>query len=158
MKIRNEPPLSRMICFLALEIQSITDQMLKPYNITMEQLWVLKCLSLNKAQLTQRELSTKSSKAPANITKIIDRLEKKSFVTRQTSSKDRRVCIVTITKRGKSLVQKTDAPLQEFSSRFNSGIDAKSWNATKQSLNIVYTNLRHMSKILKNTTCRRGAK
>jgi len=36
MKIQKELLLSRTICCLALEIQNITDRMLKPYNITME--------------------------------------------------------------------------------------------------------------------------
>ena len=149
MKIQKELLLSRTICSLALEIQNITDRMLKPHNITMEQLWVLRCLSVNNAKLTQRELCQKSSKTPANITRIIDRLENKSFVVRLVSPDDRRSCLVTLTVRGRALIRETDHVLESFSCQFSSGIDPESLNTTKQALDSMNSNLSKMSKALK---------
>jgi len=77
MKTQKELLPGRTICSLALKIQNLTNRMLKPHNITMEQLWVLRCLSENNDGLTQNELCQKSFKTPANITRIIDRLESK---------------------------------------------------------------------------------
>ena len=82
MKVQKETSLSRTICLLAQEIQNITDRMLKPCNVSMAQLRVLRCLSENNVALSQNDICQKSSKSPANITRIIDRLEKKSFVIR----------------------------------------------------------------------------
>lgn len=147
MKTQKELLLSRMICSLALKIQKTADRMLTPYNITMEQLWVLRCLSVNSSKtLTQSELCRKSFKAPANITRIIDRLERKSFVVRQASPDDRRSYLVALTKRGQLLIRETDTILDAFSYQFGLGVDPASLGVTKHVLNIMNTNMSKMPK------------
>lgn len=147
MKTQKELLLSRMICSLALKIQKTADRMLTPYNITMEQLWVLRCLSVNSSKtLTQSELCRKSFKAPANITRIIDRLERKSFVVRQASPDDRRSYLVALTKRGQLLIRETDTILDAFSYQFGLGVDPASLSVTKHVLNIMNTNMSKMPK------------
>lgn len=147
MKMQKELLLSRMICSLALEIQKTSDRLLIPYNITMEQLWVLRCLSGNSSNaLTQSELCRKSFKAPANITRIIDRLERKSFVVRQASPDDRRSYLVALTKRGQFLIRETDTILDAFSYQFGLGVDPASLGVTKHVLNIMNTNMGKMPK------------
>jgi len=148
MKVQKETSLSRTICLLAQEIQNVMDRMLKPFNVTMEQLWILMSLSENNVALSQNDICQKSSKSPANITRIIDRLEKKSFVIRQASLNDRRACIVALTGRGRSLLQGTDVILKYFSSQFSSGINPESWDTTKQTLDTMIANLAGMSKEL----------
>ncbi len=111
MELHREESLSQAIYFLSLEIQNVLDRMLKPYSVTMEQLYLLKVLSKEDTELTQREICQKTSKTPANITRFIDRLESKLFVTRQSSPKDRRVCIVVLARQGRSLLQEVDIVL-----------------------------------------------
>ena len=148
MIVRSETPLSRTICILALEIQKTTDRILKSYNVTTEQLWVLKSLSTSNGGLTQKEICQKSSKKPANITGIIERLKRKPLVIQQASTNDRRACILTLTEQGRSLLQKTDVIFEHFSSRFSVGINSISLNATKQALNTMSDNLVGISEEL----------
>jgi DNA-binding MarR family transcriptional regulator len=132
---------------MSLDIQSIMDQMLKPYNLTMEQLWVLRCLSDKNPQFTQSEICLKTSKTPANLSRILNRLENKSFVLRLPNPSDRRAHIVVLTDRGRSLLQEVDVIVEYFSAKFSSGIDAQTWETMRRAMNIMNDNLSGISKI-----------
>lgn len=132
---------------MSLDIQSIMDQMLKPYNLTMEQLWVLRCLPDKNPQLTQNEICLKTSKTPANLSRILNRLENKSFVLRLPNPSDRRAHIVVLTDRGRSLLQEVDVIVEYFSDKFSSGIDAETWETMRRAMNIMNDNLSGISKI-----------
>lgn len=150
MELQSEKSLSRAICLLSLEIQIVLDRMLKPYNVTMEQLYLLKILSQGDMELTQREICQKTSKTPANITRFIDRLEKKLFVTRQSTPKDRRACVVVLTGKGQCLLQEVDAVLSRFASRFSSGIDMEDRERMSRGVDALMANVVNMSQELKN--------
>jgi DNA-binding MarR family transcriptional regulator len=124
------------------------DQMLKPYNLTMEQLWILKCISDKKMQLNQNEICLQMSKTPANLSRILNRLENKSFVLRQPNPNDRRAYIITLTGRGRSLLQEVDVIVEIFSAKFNSGINSETRKTIHQAMSIMNDNLSEISKIL----------
>lgn len=71
-------------------------------DITPEQWAVLNRLS-EKQGLTQRELARVSFKDTANITRIIDKLEKKQLVQRQANTTDRRIRKIYITEKGQEV-------------------------------------------------------
>ena len=137
--------LSRVICFLARDIQNFTDRILRPYNVTVEQLYVLRCLSEDNTGLTQREICQRTTKTPANVTRIIDRLERKSFIVRKTCPSDRRAFLVVLTGQGQSLLQQADVVLKSFSSRLRAGIDAEAQNIMKGAVGIMSANVDRMS-------------
>lgn len=149
MAIEREASLGRAIHFLAQKIQNITERMLKPYNVTMEQLWVLRCLSESNAELTQSDICRMISKTPANVSRIINRLVSKSLIGRQPSPKDRRFFIIELTDQGHSLLRDADFVVKNFPSRICSGIDAESQDTTKRALLIIRANIAGMSKSLK---------
>lgn len=53
----------------------------------------------------------------ANVTRLVDRLEVQGLVKRIQDTKDRRVSRVVITPKGKRLMDRMDAPVQELSDR-----------------------------------------
>ncbi len=75
-------------------------------NITMEQLGVLEILITN-GNMNMTELSKTVWKQNANITRIIDKLEKQKLVVRKAVEGDRRVNLISITPEGKHLYNKT---------------------------------------------------
>lgn len=92
----------RMISMTAQVVRSYADQRLKKYDLTVEQLQVMKHMSIERGQ-TQIELSSTIGKSPANVTRILDRLEVKGRIARQSNPEDRRTTLVFLTEKGKVL-------------------------------------------------------
>ena len=71
-------------------------------KITMEQLVVLEILKTN-GDMNMTELSKTVWKQNANITRIVDKLEKQELVERRTVEGDRRANLICITDKGTQL-------------------------------------------------------
>jgi DNA-binding MarR family transcriptional regulator len=76
-----------------------------PYGITPEQFTVLRRLAEQNG-ISQKELSIRAEKDQTNITRIVDQLEKKGLVRRETDKEDRRSFLTYITAEGKVLLEK----------------------------------------------------
>ena len=72
------------------------------FDITMDQLAVLEMLEVC-GEMNLTELSHKLGKQNANITRIVDKIEKRNLVSRRHIDEDRRAYILTITKKGVKL-------------------------------------------------------
>lgn len=72
-------------------------------DITPDQ-WVLLDTLNNMGELSQKEISGQSFKDAATISRIIDKLEKKSLVTRTSEQKDRRKTTIKLTQKGRHTV------------------------------------------------------
>ncbi len=72
-------------------------------SITMSQFGILEAL-LHIGPQNQRELGKKILKSGGNITLVIDNLEKRGFVTRETDPSDRRAVIISLTKEGEKFI------------------------------------------------------
>ena len=72
------------------------------FKITMEQLAILEMLSFY-GDMNMTELSHKTWKQNANITRIIDKLENQKLVVRRAVEGDRRANLLSITENGKQL-------------------------------------------------------
>lgn len=92
-------------------IQDYYRDVMDNYGITGPQLWALKTISQNES-LSLSALSQKMYLHPSTITGVVDRLEKKGFVTRNRDQADRRVVYVALTARGKHLSGKAPNPIQ----------------------------------------------
>jgi DNA-binding MarR family transcriptional regulator len=92
----------RLIALTGLALRSYADQRLKSHDLTVEQLQVLKQADVAGGQ-PQNKLSLLTSKSPANMTRILDRLEKKNRIVRRLNPDDRRSSLVFLTKDGKAL-------------------------------------------------------
>lgn len=74
------------------------------FKITMEQLAVLEIINF-QGDMNMTELSNAVWKQNANITKIVDKLEKNQLVVRRPVKGDRRANLVSITSEGKQLFE-----------------------------------------------------
>jgi DNA-binding MarR family transcriptional regulator len=92
-------------------IQDYSQKVSQKYGITGPQLWALKTIS-KAGSLSLGELSKKMYLHPSTVTGVVDRLQKKGYVSRDRTQKDRRVVKVLLTSQGKRLVKKAPNPVQ----------------------------------------------
>nr|WP_245252250.1 MarR family transcriptional regulator [Paenibacillus sediminis] len=102
-----------MISNTGRKLTQCLTQLTQDYNLTSEQFGLLLCLS-EEDGISQKELSRRTEKDPANITRILDQLERKGFVNRVTNSEDRRSYHTYITKSGKEAVRQIEPIEAEF--------------------------------------------
>ena len=74
-------------------------------EITTEQWSVMACL-WQKDKVTQQVLCTLTSKDKPSMTRLIDKLEKRNFVTRVSDHSDRRINLIHLTDAGIALQEK----------------------------------------------------
>ena len=145
MRCNHNEPLGRLIYEAAQDIKNFAEKILKPCGLTLEQFHLLKNMS-REAGMSQRELGDLVSKSPANITRILDRLESKSLVKRFDSPKDRRTTVVLLTPQGQAQVQEVSSIFESFSSGLTSGITHDEQEMTRKILSRLRSNLQSMSK------------
>lgn len=87
-------------------------KMVKNFGLSNPQCLVLKTIDVNGPS-SLASLSRYLNVTPANMTGLIDRLEKKGLVTRARKEGDRRVTIVELTKQGKPMSQSVPDPIEE---------------------------------------------
>lgn len=75
---------------------------LKPFHVTTEQWGVLRTLN-ETDHISQKELSERTDKDQATLTKILDLLEKNGFIERKPNPTDRRSFLIQITEKGREL-------------------------------------------------------
>lgn len=110
------------------------------YKITMEQLSVLEILS-NKGDMNMTELSKTVWKQNANITRIVDKLEKQQLVERRAVEGDRRANLVSITDKGKQLFEKVIPIVINVYTDITSDISKEEETVTLRVLNKIISHL-----------------
>ncbi len=103
------------IYYTASCLKKFADVFFKPFGLTDVQFNVMMLLgyqSGSKGGLSQAQLSDMMLVNRANITTLIDRMEKANLVVRTAAAKDRRYNIVKMTAKGKKLFAKVE-PLYE---------------------------------------------
>ena len=140
--------LGRHIYLTAQNIRNYAEKILAPYGMTLEQLHLLKNMPMDTG-ISQRELGALVNKSPANMTRILDRLESKSLILRMNNPMDRRCSRVVLTNAGNDLIQQVTGILASFSQSLTSGIDNGEMQATRAALDKIEANLQNMSQDLK---------
>lgn len=125
-------------------MRSYADQRLKSYDLTVEQLQVLKQTDLDVGQ-PQRKLSQLTGKSPANMTRILDRLEKKNKIVRTRNPDDRRSSLIFLTKDGERLRDEVTCLFEGLRSELVDGIDAEKQLIAIEVLRGIRNNIGKMS-------------
>ena len=76
----------------------------------------LKCLRLMSSEesLNNKDVSEKMNLSPSRITRIMDGLVKKGYMTREINKSDRRNMILSLSKKGKNLTNKLNTAFIEI--------------------------------------------
>ncbi|GGG19375.1 MarR family winged helix-turn-helix transcriptional regulator [Paenibacillus abyssi] len=100
--MREDESIGFMISNIGRKLSQKLTLRFQAYDITSEQWSVLNKLTL-KDGISQRELSERSEKDPANVTRILDQLERKGCIRRENNPEDRRSFLIFVTENGKKL-------------------------------------------------------
>ncbi len=84
---------------IGLGIRARFAEAMRAHGLTFAQVMLMKHLR-GQGRLTVRELADALEVTPANVTGIVDRLEREGLVTRARSGEDRRVVFVRLTENG----------------------------------------------------------
>jgi MarR family 2-MHQ and catechol resistance regulon transcriptional repressor len=85
-------------------VSSAATAYISAHQLTVSQFGVLDAV-YHVGPMCQRDVAEKTLKSTANITTVIDNLEKRGLVERKRSSEDRRYIAVHITETGKQLLE-----------------------------------------------------
>ncbi|MCE9501257.1 MAG: MarR family transcriptional regulator [Leptospira sp.] len=98
--------LNAFICLMRASdsLNSRLNTFLGSSNLSVSQFGILECL-YHLGPICQKEISTKILKSTANITTVIDNLEKRGLVKRVRQKDDRRYILIHLTDKGKGKIQ-----------------------------------------------------
>lgn len=135
--------LGRVIYRTSLKLRNYAEKLLSPYDLTVEQYHLLKNTSAEEG-LSQNQLCEIVGKKPANITRILDRLEKKGWIERQPHPEDRRSSLVYLTKEGMRISAKVLSDFESYSSWFIAGISPEEEQVCRQVLQKIDGNIKKL--------------
>jgi MarR family transcriptional regulator, organic hydroperoxide resistance regulator len=121
-------------------IQDYSHEVSEKFGITGPQLWALKTISQNES-LSLSDLSERMYLHPSTMTGVIDRLERKGYVTRSRDKVDRRVIYVQLSAEGKRLAKRAPNPAQ---GKMIYGLK----HLKKGELNLIYDSVQKLVKIM----------
>ena len=104
------------------ELSHAVDQFFRPFGITSSQYNVLRILRGAGADgLCRNEISERMVTATPDMSRLLDRMEKAGWVTRERAEDDRRQVSTYITKSGMKLLERLETPTRDFVTRLFSG-------------------------------------
>jgi MarR family transcriptional regulator, organic hydroperoxide resistance regulator len=90
--------------------------LLKPFGVSPTQYNVLRILrGAGRQGRMCSEIGERMITRDPDITRLLDRMQRVGWIERERDTKDRRVVITKITKKGLELLKQIDKPLEEFS-------------------------------------------
>lgn len=122
-------------------------RILKPFDLTSEQLHILKNIEQELGR-TQSELCGLVGKSPANVTRILDRLEKKQLIVRRVNPDDRRSSLVYLTGPGAELSSVVSHLFQKLSDCIEKNIDKDDMAVVNRVLDQIDANLQNLPEDL----------
>jgi MarR family transcriptional regulator for hemolysin len=90
------------------------------FGITIEQ-WILLKIIEESGQLSQKELAEKSLRDPASITRTLDILQKKGYITREAVENNRRQYHIILSNEGAQFVKKHMKVVKEHRAKSTEG-------------------------------------
>lgn len=118
-----------------------TEQLLKPHGLTGTQYNVLRILRGAEPQgLPCRSIGERMISHDPDMTRLLDRMEKRGLITRARQTDDRRVVKTRVTRAGLTLLKSLDQPVRELHQRQFGHLPAARLNALAELLEEVRPN------------------
>lgn len=136
----DEESIGRLLYLTTQAMSLHAEKALKPYGLTVEQFILLKNMHQNDV-LSQNQLCEIVEKSAANVTRILDRLEKKAFIKRSQNPTDRRSLLLFLTDSGKDMVEDVSTLFDSFSEHLVQGISSQDQAMLTRVLHKIRANL-----------------
>lgn len=120
---------------LADRLAQDADRVIRPFGLTATQYNVLRILrGAGPAGLPCKGIGDRMISRDPDMTRLLDRMEKRSLITRARQTDDRRVIQTCITPAGLDILKKLDGPIEELHKRQFRQITATKLQALAQAL------------------------
>lgn len=143
MRICQNDPIGRLLYATTIALKKYLENRLRPYGLTAEQFQVLRSLEEDDG-ITQSELCEVVLKSPANMTRILDRLEKKKYLQRKDNPDDRRSSLVFLTAGGLQLMETVRAEIADFEDKVTRRLSDQQLQTVKDGLKRIQENVEEM--------------
>lgn len=104
-------------------MRGVYHSLFKEYNISEPKFSVLLLLSNEKNGMALSDIGERLLVSRANITGLIDRMEKEELVEKRGNPLDKRSIKAHLTKKGRELFEEIRSPHMEFSEKMTAGLD-----------------------------------
>lgn len=105
-------------------VHAHSDKAIRQYGLTRTEFGVLELL-YHKGRQPIQQIGSKVLMSSGNITYVVDKLEKKQFVTRQTCAEDRRLVYAEITEQGRQFIEEVFPNHTEMIEKAVSGLSTE---------------------------------
>jgi MarR family transcriptional regulator, organic hydroperoxide resistance regulator len=112
----------------------------KGYDLTFEQ-WTILNILYKEQGLIQSDIAERTYKDKTNVTRILDVLEKKSYISRKNHSKDRRSSCIFLTKSGLDMFKDLIPYVKKLNQEFGRGISSDEMVLFTNILSRICTNI-----------------
>ena len=143
MRTCQEDPLGRLIYMATIAVKKYLESRLKPYGLTVEQFQVMRSLEGGRG-MVQNEICEVVAKSPANMTRILDRLEKKGYLERRGNPEDRRSSLVFLMEEGIQLMDRVKSEISDFEDKVTRGLTDGQLQDLKDGLKKIQSNVYEM--------------
>lgn len=116
----------------------------RQYGLTEAQFNVLFSLKYKESEVTQSDLGERLVVTRASVTSVLDKLENKGLVRRNTVPGNRRIFHVTLTREGAALIERVEPVYRATVHRVMNGLSEKELNGLIAQLERVRADLREM--------------
>jgi DNA-binding MarR family transcriptional regulator len=106
--------------------------------------WAILNILWDTDGIAQNVLAKRVTKDNSNITRTLDRMEKKGLIRRRPNPHDRRSFRVFLTKKGKGSMEKLCTLVEEFSRIAYAGMSQKDYHEFMRLLHIILNNLEEL--------------
>ena len=121
-----------LLRFAHLSSNMVLSKTLKPFSLSTEQ-WIILNI-VRPASRTQKELAEFLNSDQSSITRMVDALEKNSYVQRIVHPTDRRAKMVQISAYGLETLSKVDKVTSKLSAQFDENFTPEELNQLKEYL------------------------
>lgn len=138
-------PIGRLLYMGTIAVKKYLENRLRPYGLTAEQFQVLRNLQEDLG-MTQNEICEIVEKSPANMTRILDRLEKKGYLQRRDNPEDRRSSLVFLTDQGLELMDLVRTEISDFDAKVTKGIPGDQLQTMRDVVKKIQANVHELIK------------
>ena len=107
--------------------------------------WAVLSVLWDKDRITQTTLAKRAYSDRPNITRILDRLKKKGFISRESNPSDGRSFIIQLTKKGRDAQKPLTTLVETYLQVAFKGLSPKEFDTGLRVLRLVTDNLSHFS-------------
>ncbi len=140
MKFDVEQSLGFIVARTSARMRNHLAKALKPYNVTTEQ-WALLVRLWQQDGISQKELADKTQKDQPTITRILDKLEQRGLIARQSNPNDRREYLICLRPEGWEIRASLEKAALEVLHDAVRGMTEQDQDRLKKLLNRVTANL-----------------